>query len=707
MVGSKVFTFWELVEKYHITIPIIQRDYAQGRKDKDVQHLRHEFLRVLFKTLQTRESIELDFIYGTVNEANHFAPLDGQQRLTTLFLMHWYFALKEGKIAENQEAFQHFSYETRLSSKLFCELLVKLTDLDLTRKSVSEQIYNESDFYYAWSYDPTVASMLTMIDAIHTYSQKYDLPDQLFDILKVNAPITFQFIDLETFQLEDTLYIKMNARGKPLTPFENFKARFQQYLEVVDEVDGKVILFKTDTVWSDFFWKHQKENYDESFLQFFYSQLYNQLARHEQNRNHLFAAINGGEVIRFDDLENLSIENEQWVKDIEVTLDMLFEGKLDNQQSVINLKRVIAEAMNKGINYEDRVQLYGIVAYIRHFDDDFSAFGPWMRFVRNVTVNTIYNRVEDYMQSIQAFDRLVTHAENLNEYLADPNVKLSGFFGSQLIQEKLKANLIISDGSWEKHIHKAEDYRYFEGEIGFLLTFINTNSYEKWSSDEHKQKQASFSSYYEKAIAIFGQTNLNVSNNLLSRALLTFGDYLIKTGQNYSFLIEGFDRDISWKRFLRYENVKYLKPLLDKVTQDTVIEDLQQIIEDSKVTNWRQYFIKYPLILEECCGNKRLIRFHDDKNILLLDTTMTSGYCQEYYSYAIYSALQQKGVDCTYMHSIGAHNEKYVSFGHDGYILDFHAELFTIYDADKNIIAKLDDFNDSLDKTCELAGVSV
>jgi len=705
MGGSKVFTFWELLENYHIFIPIIQRDYAQGRNDKDVQHVRNEFLRVLFKTLHTGEHIELDFIYGTVNEAKHFAPLDGQQRLTTLFLIHWYFAVKEGKLDENQDAFHHFSYETRISSKLFCKFLVKLTGLDLTKDSISEQIYNEPDFYYGWAYDPTVSSMLTMIDTIHTYSKDYDLPNELFDILKVNAPITFQFIDLDSFQLEDTLYIKMNARGKPLTQFENFKARFQQYLDGLDKVDGKEILFKTDTKWSDFFWKHQKENYDESFLQFFYSLLYNQLACHQQNRNYLLAAINGGEVIRFDDLVNLSIKNEQWVKDIEVTLDMLSEGKLENLDSVIDIKRVISKAMTKGIDYEDRVQLYGITSYIRHFYDDYSAFGCWMRFVRNVTVNTNYNRVEDYMQSIQAIERLVTHAKNLYEYLADPNVKLSGFFGYQLSQEKLKAKLLLADGAWEEIIHLAEDYRYFEGEIGFLLTFIDADGFEKWTEEGHKQKQSSFIAYYEKAIAIFGETKLKISNNLLSRALLTFGDYLIKTGQNYSFLIEGFDRDISWKRFLRHNHISYLKQLLDKVNPDTVEGDLQKIIEESKVTDWRIYFIKYPLILEKRCGNKRLIRFRDENNILLLDTTMTSGYCQEYYSYAIYTALQQKGIACNYRDSVGAYNEKYVELDHGGYTLDFEDELFTICDADENIITELADFNEALDKMSELAGV--
>jgi len=35
--------------------------------------------------------------------------------------------------------------------------------------------------------------------------------------------ITFELLPLEHFGLTDDLYIKMNARGKPLTSFETFK----------------------------------------------------------------------------------------------------------------------------------------------------------------------------------------------------------------------------------------------------------------------------------------------------------------------------------------------------------------------------------------------------------------------------------------------------------------------------------------------------
>ncbi|MGO4548084.1 DUF262 domain-containing protein [Paenibacillus sp. 2TAB23] len=702
---SNVYFFWKLMDDYNITIPIIQRDYAQGRKE--AHHVRHEFLSVLFNALQTGKQIELDFIYGTVNEPNQFAPLDGQQRLTTLFLLHWYIALKEAKLASNQVIFQKFTYETRLSSKLFCKMLVSLTDLNLTEASLSKQIFNEASFYYGWKHDPTVSSMLTMIDTIHSFSKEYDLPADLFETLKTNPPITFQFINLDTFQLEDTLYIKMNARGKPLTSFENFKARLQLYINDVLNIDGKNFFDKLDTVWSDYFWKHQKDNYDESFLQFFYAILYNQLARDNKNRDRLFTSINRRENIRFDDLSHVKLDSESWIKEIELTLDKLCIGTLFNEQSVINVNKLIVQAMNNELNYEERVQLYAIVVYIRTFGEDFIAFERWMRFIRNVTVNTIYNRVEDYMQSIQSIDLLINHAQNLDVYLADLTVKLTGFFGFQLLQEQLKAQLALIDGAWKEKLYSAEDHDYFKGDIDFLLQFIDAKGVANWSGQEQIEKQTSFLTYYKKAESIFGKSDLKVPINLLSRALLTIGDYLLQSGQNRSFLIEGFDRDISWKRFLRHPNVGYLKQLLDDVTPSTIKADLQRIIDESDVTDWRKYFIKYPRILNECCGKRRFIRYYDEKHILLLDTTMTSGYCQEYYSYAIYTALLQNGIPCVYYNSVGAINPKYAKLANKANSLYFYNKQFYIFDHDEQVIAKPKDFNEALEKMSELASVNV
>ena len=93
MTGNKI-TFWSFIQKNKIEIPIIQRDYAQGRLGKE--YLRQGFLTNLKEALDEEDDekeLKLDFVYGSV-ENGKLQPLDGQQRLTTLWLLHWYIALR-------------------------------------------------------------------------------------------------------------------------------------------------------------------------------------------------------------------------------------------------------------------------------------------------------------------------------------------------------------------------------------------------------------------------------------------------------------------------------------------------------------------------------------------------------------------------------------------------------------------------------------
>ena len=64
-----------------IEIPIIQRDYAQGRPDSGVPRIRKAFLKVLHGALSGGEAVGLDFVYGEV-EDGRMIPLDGQQAST-------------------------------------------------------------------------------------------------------------------------------------------------------------------------------------------------------------------------------------------------------------------------------------------------------------------------------------------------------------------------------------------------------------------------------------------------------------------------------------------------------------------------------------------------------------------------------------------------------------------------------------------------
>lgn len=685
MTEAKTFTFWELIQDEkikRIEIPIIQRDYVQGRQTKDVQQVRESFLNVLFKSLKTQNTIELDFIYGTVNAQGVFAPLDGQQRLTTLYLLHWYGAMREGRMAEARGNLASFSYETRSSSKAFCRLLMQLEDLDFDKATISKEIKNSSNFFETWMYDPTVQAMLVMLDAIHNLYE-----DALYDTLTNECPIQFKFIDLKSFQLEDTLYIKMNARGKPLTPFEYFKAKLQAYLEQlvkqnkITSTFSTQLLYKMDNQWADFFWTYQKQSYDQAYLQLIQVIVTNQLALDKANNELVSMLVSREHTVSFEEISKAQLDATAWLSGMEKIVDAFIAKEHEHiPKAIIDGEQLVRRAMSTEITYSERLRLFAFKSYVSQEEvTDTKALITWIRFIRNVTENTLYNSVTDYVNSARAIQQLVPYVDDFYTYLAEPTTKLQGFYGAQLEQEKKKAQLMLSHTGWKSLLEKAEDYPYFNGDIGFLLDFAGVTSVKEitdWADAAHVTTQEQFMYYYERSIAIFGFEKLNVDLNLFTRTLLTFGDYTLKKGRNYSFLTEGFDRDISWKRLMREENARYLKDLFDALDKNNIEGSLQTIIENSDVKDWRRYFIQYPLILNETCGLKRFIRYNDEHEILLLKHSATNGYCQEYYSYALYAALQEKNIESVYSDSLGRDGEKYVEVTKLGWNISFEEGKF-------------------------------
>jgi hypothetical protein len=121
-----------------------------------------------------------------------------------------------------------------------------------------------------------------MLESIH---ERFRSAECFFSRLvdEEHPAITFQLLDLENFGLSDDLYIKMNARGKPLTAFETFKARYEQELgdyfvgetRSIGDQNVSVVEFfarRIDTQWADFFWDHRDREtnlYDEAVMNLF------------------------------------------------------------------------------------------------------------------------------------------------------------------------------------------------------------------------------------------------------------------------------------------------------------------------------------------------------------------------------------------------------------------------------------------------------
>lgn len=247
-----------------IIIPMIQRDYAQGRDNVEVKRVRDRFLDALVQAV-TDSPITLDLIYGDISSKGTLTPLDGQQRLTTLFLLHWYAAKKE-HVTEGEYGFlKRFSYATRYSARDFCKKLIEYSPA--FDQTLSEEIIDQDWFPLDWMNDPTIRSMIVMLDSI---DEKFSNVTNIWEKLKDGA-ITFYFLPIKDMGLTDEIYIKMNSRGKPLTTFENFKADMENELRLYREEVAASIIEKIDRDWTDMLWEYRENNniIDDEFLSYF------------------------------------------------------------------------------------------------------------------------------------------------------------------------------------------------------------------------------------------------------------------------------------------------------------------------------------------------------------------------------------------------------------------------------------------------------
>ena len=269
-------SFCDIFKRLHISeikIPRIQRDYVQGIDSDRISSIRKNLIEGMVGAVKGGEPLDLNYIYGVVEEKK-FIPLDGQQRLTTLFLFHWYIALKAALEAKELSNFSYkLTYEQRDSAREFCE---KINDIgceikDIPEAPISHKIESNSKFYSEWINDPTVKGMLNTlctIEKVINGSNNFDFTEAWKSLTGENAPISFFFLDLNSsFGVDkkidpDKLFIKMNSRGLNLSAFENFKANLLDLKvgEPKDEDLKNLAKKKFDVDWLNYFWDKEYKN---------------------------------------------------------------------------------------------------------------------------------------------------------------------------------------------------------------------------------------------------------------------------------------------------------------------------------------------------------------------------------------------------------------------------------------------------------------
>ncbi len=688
---GKKLSFYQLFaeENFDVEIPIIQRDYAQGRSDKS--EVRTNFLNALYDYLA--EGIpgrELDFVYGAIGteeDKKRFIPLDGQQRLTTLFLLHWYLSLVSGQMPRLRallaiEGKSRFKYETRTSTTEFCNHLVKedivYHGFDKDNR-IAALIRNEGWFYKGWEFDPSVSAMLEMLDAIE---EKFcGRPNFLELLMDAEDPIiVFQFLNLGAYGLTDDLYVKMNSRGKPLTPFENFKAKLGQKIASFSASSslpdtalpqgtnpGEYFSSKIDKEWLNLFWDQggrSPKKVDEQLMNFIRVILANHTAIAQRNSDIsdsiriLFKSRDAvyGEHQReflsyysYDKLGALTPHSLaaliSMFDKVSMSLGIEDAHRPDSFHYVAidMLRRVMGTPLRESdkvslLSGSERMLFHAYMGYLVRYPHTHAGLRNWMRVAYNLAENTRADDATAIANGLKELDKLLGRADDILNALGDSELKISFFYSRQVEEERIKASLLLRSVRWTELIWRVEQHNILKGQVGCILEFCGILAYYiehgdmGWTEAEDEVYFQSFSTYADKVIAALNYIPRSKNEGYhWERAMLTKGDYLIANSYyRYHLLTDSLtDRDNSWKRLLRLnaeaDPDMDKKRLLVKALLDDVRFDVKNVaascalIAQDETGGWRALLIQEPRLFTY--SYKGFIRRESDSDIRLLETT--------------------------------------------------------------------------------------
>ena len=556
-------SFWSEISDYKIQVPYYQRDYAQGRIDNGrIDNIRKVFVEEMYGAIMgfNNKECHLGLVFGSYDENEKvFIAVDGQQRLTTVFLLHWYVAWRENKLNDYKEKLLNFSWDTRSYSSQFVELLFKIRPSG----NAIDAIKTNSYYFSVWENDPTVKGMLTMLEEIEKqYPNDILLCSQLFSN---DCKIKYDILKLEK-DSDGKTYLKMNSRGRSLTTFELFKSKL---LDKYKPNFGH----KFDNEWLSFMIKisatsdSQFSDPDIPFMNFIneYTYTYLQLKLKSgsdiaNNYKEFTDAKVKGELtdvpfISFDKY-NGAFEGD-CLEYFEKSLDWICQNyeniKLIDNKIRFSDSRFFIDAIIKdnNPNFTHRAKLFAVFKYaeLTGYDQiDTELYEKWTRVFRNLVANTDIDgsNIGGICKAINKIDN-----SDIYGYLSNGG-EISAFTKDQVAEEIAKAKQILygaprSDGkSWEEIIIEAENYAFFKGAIRFLFT-------QKDIGDDFEYfdtKWINAQEYFDKDGVKDGKEKFK-SNALLMKSLLANCDDFWKNIWWHFEFSSDADR---WKRVLTSGN---------------------------------------------------------------------------------------------------------------------------------------------------------
>jgi uncharacterized protein with ParB-like and HNH nuclease domain len=270
-----------------IVIPEIQRDYVWG--EEQVSGLLNSVLKdfnkfntsdlVLPDSMDDEMKAEffeyyrgkafasnIGFIYAYTDHeyAGKYFLIDGQQRLTTIYLVLLSLMNRNGLQKEFREFYQQgvrlkLDYRVREAAHGFIQNFVK------AKLSGIADVTNEVWFHREYLHDQTISSVIENFKVIEDFFDNSELNEK--ELLEyIQEHLEFWYFDTNISEQGEELYIYMNARGEQMQSNENLKADLLSDLPGTRKNESGILWEN----WQDFFWQNRRdnENADKGFNEF-------------------------------------------------------------------------------------------------------------------------------------------------------------------------------------------------------------------------------------------------------------------------------------------------------------------------------------------------------------------------------------------------------------------------------------------------------
>ena len=583
-ITGETYTLAELFSgERRIIIPDLQRDYCWGDENNTkstgengelvsgfVNNLLTQFDE--YQNKNDKEFLNLGLFYGYEVPANHIQLCDGQQRLTTLYLLLGMInkktienkdnQLTEGKFRrylisdfeyKHDDKEPYLNYAIRESSLYFLSDLV--CKFFIANEDNVETIKSADWYFDYYNFDPSIQSMLKALAKIELFLKDKNPNCVEFGEWLLNK-VTFLYFDMENRKNGEETFVVINTTGESLSSTQNLKPLVLQEKNVSFDntifkgIDGKDI----DRCWEEIeTWFWQKREGDNDTADAGFAEFLRWISIIEQ-------------------VDKAAPEEEQ-TDSIKKLIQLILQGKhcdfpykkipfekIYNYWKALNwiadpkrefsfVDNYLSPSVNKDVNNRNAIGqnvCFVLLPVLKYVYDNISSVESDADKQRNA------KRIYEFFKNLIRIDNVSKSVNTLVSYtleiieiinkkngdlidLIDPQVDVSNISKILTDEEKEKLNILSCRTTDRKDVEeafwKAQEHKIWSGEI---LPMI------KWAADDTTQvfDLTKFNDYSAKFSEVFaGECNANIDD--IRRALLTRGlnrfPRIFKGYNNYCF----------------------------------------------------------------------------------------------------------------------------------------------------------------------------